>query len=508
MAVLVDRNGRVKQVMIGDADRVYLPDLGRQRAGERRFRGVRLLRTNLRGDRHNVELTRDDFSDLAQLQLDLVLTVSVGPGGYPGALQWAHLAPDNPEGLLYQVRERTTPTALEQQEQFTDFIAELESEYQRKTSRAVSTEGDPAILVYVATPGARDEETQIAEMHELCRTAGVHLVDTFVQRRPELHPKYAVGKGKLEDLTQRAVQLGADLLIFGQDLKPGQLRAITDISNVRVLDRTQLILDIFAQHATSRDGKLQVELAQLRYNLPRLSDRNTGMSRLTGGIGGRGPGETKLELNRRRARDRMRDLEKQIEKLSAQRGLRRSQRQNNKIPIVSIVGYTNAGKSTLMNALTSSTVLSEDKLFATLRPTSRRLELSRHEQLILTDTVGFIHDLPADLVAAFKSTLEELADADLLLHLVDVSDDDFEERIEAVDRILDELELSHKERLLVFNKCDLLDDEIARTIATRYDAIPISALRPGTFLPLKDAIAARLFAQNQRAIAAQREDEG
>ncbi len=505
VAVLVDRNGRVKQVMLGDSDRVYLPDLGRQRGGDSRFRGVRLLRTNLRGDRHNVELSRDDLSDLVQLQLDLVLTVSVGPGGYPGAISWAHLTPDNPDGDLYQVRDRTTPSELEQDDNFVAFIAELEAEYQRKTSRAVSTTGDPAILVYVSTPEARDEETEIAEMHELCRTAGVRLVDTFIQRRQSLHPKYAVGKGKLEDLTLRSVQLGADLLIFGQDLQPGQLRAITDISNVRVIDRTQLILDIFAQHATSSDGKLQVELAQLRYNLPRLSDRNTGMSRLTGGIGGRGPGETKLELNRRRAHDRMRNLEKRISKLSTQRDLRRSRRQNNHTPIVSIVGYTNAGKSTLLNALTQSKVLSEDKLFATLRPTSRRLELGRHEQLVLTDTVGFIHDLPPDLVAAFKSTLEELADADLLLHLVDVSDDEFEERIEAVNRILDELGLEDKEHLLVLNKCDRLDPDIAHTLERRYDAIAISALDASTFEPLKLAISQRLFAQNQRAKAKAKE---
>lgn len=505
VAVLVDRNGRVKQVMLGDSDRVYLPDLGRQRGGDSRFRGVRLLRTNLRGDRHNVELSRDDLSDLVQLQLDLVLTVSVGPGGYPGAISWAHLTPDNPDGDLYQVRDRTTPSELEQDDNFVAFIAELEAEYQRKTSRAVSTTGDPAILVYVSTPEARDEETEIAEMHELCRTAGVRLVDTFIQRRQSLHPKYAVGKGKLEDLTLRSVQLGADLLIFGQDLQPGQLRAITDISNVRVIDRTQLILDIFAQHATSSDGKLQVELAQLRYNLPRLSDRNTGMSRLTGGIGGRGPGETKLELNRRRAHDRMRNLEKRISKLSTQRDLRRSRRQNNHTPIVSIVGYTNAGKSTLLNALTQSKVLSEDKLFATLRPTSRRLELGRHEQLVLTDTVGFIHDLPPDLVAAFKSTLEELADADLLLHLVDVSDDEFEERIEAVNRILDELGLEDKEHLLVLNKCDRLDSDIAHTLERRYDAIAISALDASTFEPLKLAISQRLFAQNQRAKAKAKE---
>ena len=498
VAVLIDRSGRVRHVMLGDSERAYLPELGRQRAGERRFRALRLIRTNLRGDRRDVSLSRDDLSDLTQLQLDAVVSVAVGPGGYPGAALWAHLAPDNPDGVLYRTEALSTPSALEQELDFLSFIAELEDEYQRKASRAISTEGDPAILVYVATPGGRDEEADIEEMHELCRTAGVRVVDTFVQRRGELHPKYAVGQGKLEELSLRAVQLGADLLIFGQDLRPGQLRAITDVTHARVLDRTQLILDIFAQHAKSRDGKLQVELAQLRYNLSRLSDRNTGMSRLAGGIGGRGPGETKLEINRRRARDRMRLLERQAKQLGKQRTLRRAQRQRRSTPIVSIVGYTNAGKSTLLNALTQSEVLSEDKLFATLRPTSRKLEFDRNERLVLTDTVGFIHDLPADLVAAFKSTLEELEDADLLLHLVDISSEEFEQRIQAVDRILEELGLSGKERLLVFNKRDLIPEEIAERLAHRFGAISVSAIKHVGFEDLKHAISQRLFARSRR----------
>lgn len=222
------------------------------------------------------------------------------------------------------------------------------------------------------------------------------------------------------------------------------------------------------------------------------------MSRLTGGIGGRGPGETKLEINRRRARDRINKLEKQIEKLEQQRSLRRQKRQNNAIPIVSIVGYTNAGKSTLLNHLTLSTVLSEDKLFATLRPTSRRLELGRGRALVLTDTVGFIHDLPPDLVAAFKATLEELQDADLLLHLVDMSDDEFDARIEAVDRILEDLGLGQKERLLVFNKQDLVEPEVARALARRFDALTISALDKDSFEALELELERRVFASRQR----------
>ena len=499
VAVLIDRSGHVTDVMVGDSDRVYLPDVGRQRASDRRFRGLRLVRTNLRGDRSSVELSREDLSDMSLLQLDVVATVAVAAGGYPGAVSWAHLIPPNPEGDLWLIHHAPNPSELESEVEFGAFIGELESEYQRKASGLRITGATPAMLVYVSTSAReRAEEVEIEELHELCRTAGVEVVDTMIQRRDRLHPKYAVGRGKIEDLTQQALQQQVDLLIFGQDLEPGQMRAITGETDLRVIDRTQLILDIFAQHATTSDGKLQVELAQLRYNLPRLSDKSVGMSRLTGGIGGRGPGETKLEINRRRARDRIRRLEGQIDKLSTQRDLRRKKRQRSDTPIVSIVGYTNAGKSTLLNALTRSEVLSEDKLFATLRPTSRRLERPDGRTLILTDTVGFIHDLPPDLVNAFKATLEELGDADLLIHLVDASDDEFEQRIGAVDRILDDLELSEKPRQIVFNKCDRIPETVAFALERRFGAVAISALKKQGLSELVETIERRLFESERR----------
>jgi GTPase len=495
VAVLVDRQGNVEHVMVGDSERVYLPDIGRQRAGSSRFRGVRLIRTVLRtgGDGRKVELSHDDLTDLSKLKLDMVISVAVGPGGYPGPTAWAHLVPMNPDNKLWEIHQAGHPNELEDVA-FAEFIGELEGEFQRKAARTVSTTGTPAMLIYVATPGKRAEEVEVAEMMELCRTAGVEIVETLIQRRAELHPKYAIGRGKLEDLAQSALQRDVDLLIFGQDLNPGQLRNITMETDLRVIDRTQLILDIFAQHATSAEGKIQVELAQLKYNLPRLSDRHTGMSRLSGGIGGRGPGETKLEINRRRARDRIRDLEAEIARIGQQRGLRRQDRQRNQIPTVGIVGYTNAGKSTLLNALTQSDVLSEDKLFATLRPTSRQLWLGEGRKVVLTDTVGFIHDLPQDLVNAFKSTLEELADADLLLHVVDISDEGYWERMTAVRRILAELNLKDKPELLVFNKSDQLSPEIAETIANRFGAVPISALKRESLPALIDAFDAKLVA--------------
>lgn len=496
VAVLADRKGKIEHVMLGDDQRVYLPDIGRQRGGQSRFRGIRLVRTYLKGDGRQVDLTRDDLTDLSKLQLDLVVSVGVDEDGYPGKVAYGYLIPENPDNKLWQIE--TAPNPAEIDLSFTYFINELESEFQRKAAEVVTTGGKPAMLAYVSTFSGRDEEVEINEMLELCRTAGVEIVDTMTQSRSRMHPKYGMGRGKIEELTLRALQLDVDLIVFGQDLEPRQLRGITDETDLKVIDRTQLILDIFAQRATSRDGKIQVELAQLKYNLPRLHQKNTGMSRLAGGIGGRGPGETKLEINRRRARDRIRSLEKDIEKLSQQRQIRRKRRVKNRLPTASIVGYTNAGKSTLLNVLTRSEVRSEDRLFATLQPTTRRLRFPDEREVIFTDTVGFIHDLPPDLVAAFKATLEELGEADILIHLVDVSDPNYADKIEAVNRILSEIDLGDKEQLLVFNKMDVIGEQKAKAAADNYGAISISAHQPETVKPLVEKLETRLFRRRRR----------
>ena len=293
----------------------------------------------------------------------------------------------------------------------------------------------------------------------MCRTAGIHVAAVVKQSRPQFDPKYMVGRGKLEDLLILAMQEDAETMIFDPELTPGQAHAITSFTELKIIDRTMLILDIFAQRARSRDGKLQVELAQLRYRLPRLGDQNTMMSRLTGGIGGRGPGETKLEINRRRARERIQRLEAEIERYGRQRQGRRAKRTRAGLPIVAIVGYTNAGKSTLLNNLTRSEVLAEDKLFATLDPTTRRLRFPEEREIILADTVGFIRELPKDLARAFRATLEEIQEADLLLHVVDISDPAHAQQIAAVERILDDLDLLEAPRILVRNKVDQLGDE-------------------------------------------------
>jgi GTP-binding protein HflX len=297
------------------------------------------------------------------------------------------------------------------------------------------------------------------------------------QHRPALDRKFLMGSGRLQDLVIRAFQFDVDLVIFDQNLTATQARNLSERLELRVIDRTQLILDIFAQHARTRDGKLQVELAQHKYLLPRLAQRSdVALSRLAGGIGGRGPGETKLEVDRRRVRDRVARLERELRKLRGQRESRRKRRSRREVPTLSIVGYTNAGKSTLLRALTKTDVHVADKMFATLDPTSRRLRFPKEREVVITDTVGFIRDLPPDLVSAFRATLEELDDADLLLHVVDAASEDYERRIEAVREVLREIGLGDTPELLVFNQIDRLPDNVGETIAARHDGVAISAV--------------------------------
>jgi GTPase len=489
VGVLIDRRGAIQHVMVGDASKIMLPDVGRMRGGHGRFRGLRLVHTHLRGE----ALTRDDLTDLALLRLDLVAAIAVDASGRPGKLYIGHLLADAPPDRPWH--ELPAEQATAPRTNFAELIARIEAEYGRARRGAAATEGkDRALLVHVGLGRARDSEARVAELRELCRTAGVDVLDVLVQRRPEPDPKFLVGRGKLDEILLRAMQLGAECVIFDPDLTPGQARAISDATELKVLDRTMLILDIFAQHATSRDGKLQVELAQLRYALPRLVEKNTMMSRLTAGpggqagIGGRGPGETKLEINRRRARERIHLLEKRLEDLADDRRLRRQRRTARDVPIIAICGYTNAGKSTLLNALTEGNARAEDKLFATLDPISRRLRFPHEREVVITDTVGFIRDLPAELTRAFRATLEEMADADLLLHVVDASDPDRDQQIRAVDAILGDLGLAEKPRLLVWNKADRLEPADGEYIERHGGGYVVSALDAATFGPLLLAI--------------------
>jgi GTP-binding protein HflX len=321
-----------------------------------------------------------------------------------------------------------------------------------------------------------------------------------MQRSRKLNPRTLMGEGKLKEVVISALHKGATLLVFDQDLSPVQARTIAAMTDLKVIDRSQLILDIFARRAHTQDGKVQVELAQLKYILPRLSGKGTAMSRLMGGIGGRGPGETKLETDRRRIRDRITRLEKQLAALSKGRLQRRQRRIKAGVPIVSIVGYTNAGKSTLLNALTQSEVFTEDLLFATLDTSTRRLRFPEEREVIITDTVGFIRHLPKSLMGAFKATLEEMADAHLLLHLVDVSNPRFEEQIRAVDRILKDLDLEGTPKLLVFNKIDLIPEDEVVPYCRRFDAIAVSARRRETFAGLLREMEERCWGEELRTI--------
>ena len=543
VGVLISRQGAIEHVIVGDASGLVLPEVGRLRAGHGRFRGLRLVHTHLR----NEALSRDDLVDLALLRLDLVAAVGVNHEGRPADLHIAHLVPPR-EGKSPWILLPPAPFHRVSVD-FVEIIDALEEEFDRALPTGRATRGAERALLVVAEIGkqrgqdsrvrslpalgthlptlpppraspspspaaehrARPSEasgvvgggqgprvwepsqgsqdnSRVHELRELCRTAGIQVVDVAVQRRPEPDPRYLIGRGKLEDVLVRAMQYDASVLIFDPDLSPGQAHAIASFTDLKVIDRTILILDIFAQRARSRDAKLQVELAQLRYRLPRLQEENTMMSRLVGGIGGRGPGETKLEIGRRRARERLHRLEKDIEQTRRQRAGRRSARKDRGLPVVAIVGYTNAGKSTLLNALTGSEVLVEDKLFATLDPTTRRLRFPRERELILADTVGFIRDLPKDLAQAFHATLEELDDADLLLHVVDAADPDRDAHITAVEKILGDLALAETPRLLVYNKTDRLLPEEKSVLEAGGRNLTISALDKPTILPLLAAM--------------------
>jgi GTP-binding protein HflX len=471
VGVLVSRAGRVEYVVVGDASRIELPDFKRVRAGRGRFRGLRLIHTHLRGE----GITRDDETDLQLLRLDAVAAVLVGEDGLPGAVHYASLRPPDASGQLVEHHPPRPPSQFDFD--FGEWIEDLEERF-GAAQDGIATGGgggEKAILVSVSLGADFEADERIEEMRELARTAGVEIVDVVRQRRPKPDPNYLIGRGKLQDLVLRAWQRGVDLVLFDRNLTPVQARHIGELVETRIVDRSQLILDIFAQHASSAEGRLQVELAQLRYRLPLLVGHGESMSRLAGGIGGRGPGETKLESDRRRVRDRIRHLEDGLRKLARQRGVQRARRNREGLPILSIVGYTNAGKSTLLNRLTRSQVVAEDKLFATVDPSSRRLRFPRERDVIITDTVGFIRDLPPDLIAGFKATLEEIRDARVLLHVVDASSPSLEAHIETVREILRELELDQKPECLVLNKCDRLDPELVERLARRLHAIPISA---------------------------------
>ncbi len=474
VALLITRRGEVAYVIVGDNKRILIPDLGRFRLGIGRLKGLRCIHTHLNGE----PISNEDVTDMLLLGLDLMVCIQVGEKGIPGHISYAHILPKNPQNQGFQVTR--VPDVGQLDIDFQEFIQSLEDEIARTDGSRALERRERAVLVGVTTGPAWQVKESLDELRDLAISNRLEVVDVVIQKINKANPRFLLGKGKLSQLVLRCLQTGSNLLIFNNELTPAQVRSLTDFTDLRIIDRSQLILDIFARRAITREGKIQVELAQLKYLLPRLATKNTAMSRLTGGIGGRGPGETKLEINRRRVRERIARLNKDLKEVRRQRQDRRRLRNVRRLPVVSIVGYTNAGKSTLLNTLTHSHVDVKNRLFETLDPSSRRLRFPRERETIITDTVGFIRNLPESLMEAFAATLEELHDANLLLHVVDAASPRMEEQIKTVEDILIQLDLKRIPLLLVLNKTDLLRLEQIEVLEKRMGGIAISAIHPPT----------------------------
>jgi len=478
IGILINRQGKIAYVIVGDSKKIIIPHIGDYHAAPGRLRGLRCIHTHLDND----SLTRDDLTDLALLRLDMMVVVPSNLEGLPQHVQAAHIMPKRTTDAPYEILPPLNPSKLDIDCRV--LIQALEDELAQDGPGQTADPGkERALLINVSSGSRSDAKQSLAELRELALSSGIEVIATILQQRNKTE-RLLIGPGKLQELAILALQKAVTVIIFDQELNPSQIRTITDQIELKVIDRTQLILDIFAQRAQSREGKLQVELAQLKYLLPRLITKNTAMSRLTGGIGGRGPGETKLEINRRRVRDRIARLENALTSVRKHRKQQKAKRHKKRLPVISIIGYTNAGKSTLLNTLTKSHVLTENRLFATLDPSSRRLRFPKDFEVIVTDTVGFIKDLPKDLLAAFRATLEELENADLLLHIIDISNSHFEEQIKSVEKILSDLNLQHTATIRVLNKMDLVDHKFCARLSRQLDGTAISARSKSTLMPL------------------------
>ncbi len=531
VSVVINRRGQVVNVTVGNPVQVQMPELRGVRVGPGRLCGHRIIHTHLKSqaDRHEARkngkngsessgkvhhlkrserlaesmvvdksavsgaqesiFSKESLHCLAKNRLDLLAQIEVDPAApfsrsrgeqtkMADAVHIAHLMPGrDSEGRLWKVLAPQTARRA-QEDDFEEMIGALEQEFRTQAPGLPVAEGEErAVLVALISEGLDpwQVEDELDELAQLARTAGATICGRITQSRPAPHPKHFLGSGKVQEVALLAQELGANLVIVDEELNPAQQRSLEEMVGVKVIDRTELILDIFSQRARTKEGKLQVELAQLKYLYPRLVGKGQVLSRLGGGIGTRGPGETKLEVDRRRIRARINALEKETERIRSYRDTQRRQRITQNLPVVALVGYTNSGKSTLLNALTKSDVFVEDKLFATLDPTTRKTILPNGRTVLISDTVGFIKKLPTSLVAAFRATLEEVRMADVLIHVVDSSHPNVLEQIVSVFDVLSELSAVDKPIVTVLNKADKVRPEELAWLAPQVPAPVITS---------------------------------
>ncbi len=495
ISVYITRSGQIIEIAVGDNATVELPSFsGRRGAG--RLSGIRCIHTHPGG---NPYLSGVDISALKNNKYDAMVAIGVvSPDFTKSELTFGLITGiDSNENYT---AECYGPYSIEDAENinFVNTVSTIERILDKQTGTAsLQVMSERAILIGMEW-GRNDSlwtvDDSLEELKQLADTAGATVIKKFIQKRPKPDPAFFIGRGKVQELALYAQQENIDLCIFDDELSPAQQRNIESVMGIRILDRTALILDIFAQRARTNEGKLQVELAQLQYTLPRIMGKGLMLSRLGGGIGTRGPGETKLEVDRRRIRDRIAFIQDQIEKVKAVRSLHRSKRKKNNVFEVSLVGYTNAGKSTLLNTLTNSDIYAKDQLFATLDPTTRKLTLPNKQEIIITDTVGFIQRLPHQLIAAFRSTLEVVTEADLLVHVIDVSHELYKEQAAAVHEVLKEIGAETKPVITVYNKIDKLppDSKLADRLALEEDTVCISAAKKLNLESLQQMIESHL----------------
>lgn len=471
LAIYLNRRGQVTAVAVGDISTVVLPEIDGRRAANR-LSGIRCIHTHPSG---NTELSGVDIASLKQVRFDMM--AALGQTGDLVQVSFGIIT-DFKNDIFHT--ETIGPLSLEDfiELDITYLTAQIEGQLLLHTTTSAIAETERALLVGLERQqGKWAIVDSLKELAQLAETAGAEVLGMTWQKRDRPDSALFIGRGKVQELSLLRQEKGANLIIFDDELSPAQQRNLEKLLGTKVLDRAALILDIFAQRARSYEGKLQVELAQLRYTLPRLGGQGLVLSRLGGGIGTRGPGESKLEVDRRRIRDRISDIAQQIENIKKQRSLHRKRRENTRIPTIALVGYTNAGKSTLLNKLTASDVFAEDKLFATLDPTTRHISLPAGQEALITDTVGFIQKLPHHLIAAFRATLEEVIQADVLVHVIDISHPQYKEQSQAVYQVLGELKADNKHMITVYNKADKIEDPaIITQVLSGNHSLAISAL--------------------------------